>query len=346
MKYKALLFVLLSLLMTSCTEGFENMFNFEDGKVTGNDTPPAGALPSEEFTLGNAKDEQYAEDVIKVVAKETTSNFYSLELMADGYYLFYESRPSDSYRAVRTRTRADENGTLTNQDGSQYGKFEKVGDKEYLLSNGMTVNLKDATGTNQRIQFVDDIGRTSNVYVNTESPVNIGDGTKSLCRTWNLNSYEMWAYFNGFYIFRLKQSIVDGELSTYFKVLGEDMIEHEFEENDYIEDETKMPEKVVFSSSNTYICFYMDGTSLFSKWEWVDEEQGIFRYVHEEYEDMDAIGDGRVTVRFAGNQMRIYEDYTETDDEDYDYGDDYYDDDEEDEDEVRLVIVNTLTAAN
>ncbi len=331
--------------MTSCAEGLENMFNFEDGKITGNDAPPADALPSNKFTLGNLSEEPYLEDVIKVVAKETTSGFYSLELMADGHYLFYKSRPYNSYRSVRTRSVADGNGTVEYPDGSQYGRFEKLDDKEYRLSNGITVDLKEATGTNQRIQLVDDIGRTSNVYVNTESPVDIGNGTKSLCRTWNLNSIEMWAYFNGFYIFHLKQSIVDGELNTYAKILGEDMLDYEFEQDDYVEEETTMCEKVVFTSSKTYICFYMDGTSMLSNWEWVDEEQGIFRYVHDEYEDMNVIGDGRVTVRFAGNQMRIYEDYTETDSDDYYYEDDYYDDDE-DEDNTRFVIVNTLTAAN
>ncbi len=342
MKYRTFLFVILSLLMTSCTDRLENMF--EDGKITGNDAPPADALPSDKFTLGNPGEEPFAEDVIKVVAKETTDGFHSLELMADGHYLLYQSRPSNSYRSVRTRSSADENGMVEYPDGGQYGRFEKLDNKEYRLSNGITVDLKDATGTNQRIQLVDDIGRTSNVYVNTESPVDIGNGMKSLCRTWNLNSIEMWAYYNGLYIFHLKQSIVDGELNTYAKILGDDILD--FEQDDYVEEETTMCEKVVFTSSKTYICFYMDGTSMLSSWEWVDEEQGILRYIHDEYEDMDAIGDGRVTVRFAGNQMRIYEDYTETDGDDYYYEDDYYDDDEDDEDSIRLVIVNTLTAAN
>ncbi len=211
-----------------------------DNILIGNDAPPADALPSIEFTPNNLPSEPYAEDVIKVVATEATDEFYSLELMADGHYLLCKSQPSSSYKSVRTRAAADENGTVEYPDGSQYGKFEKLDDKEYRLSNGITVDLKEATGTNQRIQLVDNIGRTSNVYVNTEAPAYTGDGTKSLCRTWDLNSIEMWMYYNGFYLFHLKQSIVDGELNTYIKIAGEDMIDYEFEEDDYVEEETTM----------------------------------------------------------------------------------------------------------
>lgn len=68
-----------------------------------------------------------------------------------------------------------------------------------------------------------------------------------------------------------------------------------------------------------------------SLWQWTDEEQGTLHYEDVAgSDDYDDEWDGYVTIRFAGRQMRVYEDYTEVDEDGT----------------GRIVMVTTLTAAS
>ena len=157
----------------------------------------------------------------------------------------------------------------------------------------------------------------------------MGNDVKSLCRTWNTNSFELWAYWNGKYIAHGKQTYEDGKLTVSFKAIGDELLD--ITEEDYLGEESDFCHKVVFTTAGTYLCFYLNGDVEVSRWKWMDRSQGTLYYDHSTdgyYE-----GDGYVTVRFAGNQMRVYEDYSNTEDED-------------DDDLERLVIVNTFTAAD
>lgn len=335
--YQSLL-VAAALLMSACTTDPEEIFS-------GNDAPPAGATPSAEFTENNLSDEPYAEDAIRIVATDAYAPFYAIELMPDGHYLLNTYRPYNSYAAsvrvtaqadggfaiskrrkdktTRTGSFEDENGTVTLSNGAYYGEFTKLGDKQYRLSNGDEIDLTEATGSDQKVTYRGLDGRVSNVYVSTTEP--IGDfGTKSLCRTWNYNSFELWAYWNGHYIVHGKQTLTNGVVNTEFNVMGDDS----YEKDDYLDDDDEFCYKVIFTSAGTYICFYINGDVEVSRWRWTEMAQGTLYYNHSETDDFYE-GDGYVTVRFAGKQMRVYEDYT----------------DSEDGENERIVIVNTLTAA-
>ena len=74
-----LLFIALGIVMPACTDS--------DDEIGGNDTPPAGALPSAGFEPNNLPDEPYAEDAVLIVAEERYAPFHTLELMPDGSYL-------------------------------------------------------------------------------------------------------------------------------------------------------------------------------------------------------------------------------------------------------------------
>ncbi len=332
----------ISISLTAC-DGIDGTF--------GNDTPPSGALPSAEFNPNDLSDEPYAEDAIKVVV--TTDHnyapFYSLELMPDGHYLLSTNPPANTYYApvtvdkkgnnyflrkkqndevAGTRSLPDESGTTTFDDGSQYGLFEKIGSKQYALSNGMIFNLLNATSGHHGILYTNVDGTTSEVYVNISSPETT-EATTSLCRAWSFDSQEAWAYFNGTYAAHGKQVQVDGVVDTSFNAIGGDLLG--IEQSDLLPNDNEMCYKVIFTAYHTYLCFYLDGTWEKAQWEWTDETQGTLHYqdiLSNSY--YDASWDGYVTIRFAGNQMRVYEDYTE----------------EEDDFSVRTVIVSTLTAIN
>ena len=87
MKFKiiySILFVFSGVVMPACSDS--------DDEISGNDTPPAGALPSAEFEPNSLPDEPYAEDAIRIVAEEEYAPFYALELMPDGNYLLTTAR--------------------------------------------------------------------------------------------------------------------------------------------------------------------------------------------------------------------------------------------------------------
>ena len=341
-KYLLYLFTSLSMVMSACET---------DDEISGNDTPPEGALPSAEFIPNNLPDEPYAGDAIRIVAEnDDSAPFYSLELMPDGYYMLALSRPYNSYAAsvsvtvkadgsflirknsktgtARARSTTDENGTIGLGNGAEYGKFTKLGNKKYRLSNDVEVDLQDMSGPDKRISYKNYDGTVSNVYVNVSNPV-LDDATKSLCRTWDFNSLEMWAYWNGKYIAHGKQTVKNGVGETYFKAIGGDLLD--ITREDFLDEDYELCYKVVFTSAGTYICFYLDGTSDVALWNWTNEAQGTLHYedsmTNDNYDDE---WGGYVTVRFAGNQMRIYEDYTDT----------------EEGMTMRMVGVNTLTASN
>ncbi len=292
-----------------------------------------------------------------VVTTDGKAPFYSIELMPDGHYLLALEEPGNNYVKGRAYADTDANGNIylrkhrSNKAGRMkstaladdllqfgtytYGTFRKSGDKQYQLNNGITVDLKNATSSNGSITYTNSDGSVSSVNDNTKTP----DGTEqahSLCRSWEVYSFETWAFLNGQYVAHGKQTLnADRTVDTHFKATGGDFLGITLD--DLLNSENEFCYRVVFTPSNTYICLYLDGTAELATWEWTDKQQGTLKwtdweYGYNDYED-DGDGDGYVTVRFAGKQMRIYEDYTYdlSYDEDYNYS-------------TRIVAVNTLTA--
>lgn len=297
--------------------------------------PPEGALPSAEFIPNDLASEPFADDAILITTTDEGAPFYSLELLADGYYLLSMYRPYGvcdapvgavvdangnvsmlkSHRRRATRSTADENGTVSFSDGTEYGKFEKTGEKEYRLSNGVTVDLLNATNSDRSIVYRNVDGSVSRVYVNVSEPA-VGKGARSFCRTWRHDSSEVWAYLNGQYVAHGKQVVRDGNVETVFKSSIPGIVEDDFFEG-------PPSYKVIFSPSYTYITFFLDGQVDIAKWEWRDQGNGVLHY-------KDGDDEGDISVRFAGNQMRIYDDINDT----------------ENGLTRRTVGVRTLTAAN
>lgn len=344
MKYRILYSLLLlagSFLLPACTDS--------DDEAGGSDTPPAGALPAEEFTLNTLPAEPYAEDAIRIVAADPNAQFNSLELMGDGYYLLtfdpigYPASADEAglakgkralpngRTAIRTRGTRDENGTLTSlEDGLQYGRFTKLGNKKYGLNDGAEIDLQEATGSNGTVTYKSSDGRISTVYVHVFRPTE-NDATESICHTWEANEDELWLYLNGLYVAHGKQVFSNDMVhSSYKAVPGFDFTKDEFFDS-FANSDDEYCYKVVFTNNSengnggTYICFYLDGDWQVTCWNWKDESKGTLHW-YDPDDDPDK-EEGYVTVRFAGNQMRVYEDYSF----------------DEDGEGWRLVAVSTMT---
>lgn len=333
-----ILFAVSILTMSACTED-------ESGD---DDNLPAGSLPSAEFKPNNLPDEPYAEDAIRVEAQDEQAPFYAIELMPNGHYLL-STNPYNYASSVRVATKADgsfsiskkhnnrtvrarstraDDGSITFNSGESYGKFTKLGNKKYQLENGVEIDLTGITGSDKKITYKNYDGSVSNVYVKVSEPI-LDAATKSLCRTWNNNSFEIWGYWNNSCIAHGKQTLDNGKVHSDFKAIGGNLFD--FDREDFLDDDNEFCEKVIFTSMGTYICFYLNGSVGIARWQWVDKAQGTLHYEDskdDEYYDEEY--DGYVTIRFAGNQMRAYEDYVE----------------KSEGENFRTVAVNTLTAAN
>ena len=82
----------------------------------------------------------------------------------------------------------------------------------------------------------------------------------------------------------------------------------------------------VIPNWGTYICFYMNHTAEVAKWDWTDATSGTL-HCWDPYDPDNSDWEGYTTVRFKGKQMRVYEDYSGS----------------EDGFSFRMICVNTLT---
>lgn len=187
--------------------------------------------------------------------------------------------------------------------------------KKYRLSSGVEVDLQNATGSNGSIAYINHDGSVSTVYVNVSEPIS-GDATRSLCRTWNMNTFEIWGYINDKYVAHGKQVLKSGKVESSFSAIDGGKVDINgntivISEEDYVDDGSEFCYKMVITSFGTYICFFMNGESEVRSWKWKDKSLGTVYYNdYDEDEDYDRYFDYYFTIRFSGKQMRLYEDYT------------------------------------
>lgn len=334
-------------LIALASVGFTACESDENGEY-GDEKIPEGALPTTEFTPGNFEDEPYAEDAIKVEVQSTLEGnpeFSSIELFGDGHYLMSGARsnhaPQKTVKAKREAdgsvsifkkrgtkrmaTRANEDGTIIFDNGSySYGTYTREQKGVYRFNNGALLDLRKLQEGSSEVVYTNSDGSKSTVYVNynvDEKPLEM----RSICRSWRMNSFETWHYFNGAYIAHGKQWIENGVVShnvEFSSAAGK----WDYDKDDVLDEDSEFCKRVIFSSS-TYLCFYVDGTAEVSGWDWRDRSNGTLYYYDLFDQDNTEKWDGYVTVRFKGSQMRVYEDYS----------------DSEDGMSFRMIGVNTLT---
>lgn len=319
-------------LIALASVGFTACESDENGEY-GDEKIPEGALPTTEFTLGNFEDEPYAEDAIKVEVQSTSEGnpeFSSIELFGDGHYLMsganYNHAPQKTVKAKREAdgsvsffkkrgtkrmaTRANEDGTIIFDNGSySYGTFTREQKGVYRFDNGALLDLRKLQEGSSEVVYTNSDGSKSTVYVNynvDEKPLEM----RSICRSWRMNSFETWHYINGAYMAHGKQWITNGVVShnvEFSSAAGK----WDYDKDDVLDEDYEFCKRVIFSSS-TYLCFYVDGTAEVSGWDWRDRSNGTLYYYDLFDQDNTDKWDGYVTVRFKGSQMRVYEDYSES----------------------------------
>lgn len=316
---------------------------------------PSGATPTQEFTFGDCEDEAHAEDAMKLNVESwdgyTTQDFTSIEFFGDGHYLITTSlahlapertvsvaREADGSTAIfkkhatkHLKTRAtDNNGTMDIDNGKyQYGTYTRVNAHTYRLSDNSVIEfLDDVKEGNGQVTYTSRDGTQSNVHVNFATQDKSATPNRSLCRSWNCDSFEMWAYMNGAYMAHGKQWMENGRVHHNTK-LSPSAKKWGIEEDDFFDPDTEYCYRMIFSPSGTYVCFYMDGDVEVACWEWSNQNDGIMHYWDPYDHEAEDDWSGDVTVRFKGKQMRIYEDYSET----------------EEIMTIHTIVVNTLTAA-
>lgn len=316
---------------------------------------PSGATPTQEFTFGDCEDEAHAEDAMKLNVKSwdgyTTPDFTSIEFFGDGHYLITTplahlapertvsvAREADGSTAIfkkhatkHLKTRAtDNNGTMDIDNGKyQYGTYTRVNAHTYRLSDNSVIEfLDDVKEGNGQVTYTSRDGTKSNVHVNFATQDKSATPNRSLCRSWNCDSFEMWAYMNGSYMAHGKQWMENGRVHHNYK-FSPSAKKWGIEEDDFFDPDTEYCYRMIFSPSGTYVCFYMDGDVEVACWEWRDQSNGIMHYWDPYDHEAEDDWSGDVTVRFKGKQMRIYEDYSET----------------EEIMTIHTIVVNTLTAA-
>lgn len=316
---------------------------------------PNGAKPTQEFTFGDCEDEAHAEDAMKLNVESwdgyTTPDFTSIEFFGDGHYLITTplahlapertvsvAREADGSTAIfkkhatkHLKTRAtDNNGTMDIDNGKyQYGTYTRVNAHTYRLSDNSVIEfLDDVKEGNGQVTYTSRDGTQSNVHVNFATQDKSATPNRSLCRSWNCDSFEMWAYMNGAYMAHGKQWMENGRVHHNTK-LSPSAKKWGIEEDDFFDPDTEYCYRMIFSPSGTYVCFYMDGDVEVACWEWSNQNDGIMHYWDPYDHEAEDDWSGDVTVRFKGKQMRIYEDYSET----------------EEIMTIHTIVVNTLTAA-
>lgn len=304
-----------------------------------NDEPeikaPASATPTEEFTFGSCQDEQYVEDAIKINVipeNDTQAEFSSIELFGDGHYLITRNPNSNSsqrtvsvqretdgsttvfksHNTKRLATRAtDNNETISIDNGNyEYGSYTREQEGVYRFSDNSTLDIREMQeqGT---VTYTHRDGRKSKVYIQNEEANDMSKALSNLCRSWRHDSFEIWCYLNGAYIAHVKQWLADGRVSQKFSI-SPGAKKWGFEEDDFLEPASEYCYRIIFSKHGTYVCFYMNGEIEVERWRWLDSNYGTLHYWDPTEFDYD--DSGELTVRFKGNQMRVYENTSERED--------------------------------
>lgn len=281
---------------------------------------PENAKPSSKFTLGNFDDEKYANDAVKMDVKtwgngNVAPEFKSIELFADGHFLITTPKAKNSSKRARLNSRAtDFEGTFDIDNGAYiYGTFTCVKKGVYILSNKTKIEITDNVVTGYtKVTYTNSKGVNITIVVNINFNYKPEPVIRQICRSWRMDSQEVWLYTDKAYIGYGKQW-----MENFFKVNQEITVTPEgrqwgFDEDDILDDKGDYCRRVIFSPCGTFICFYQDGEVEVGRWEWKDKQNGILRCwepfdLDDDDDDDDDYMD--VTVRFDGKQMRMYCDY-------------------------------------
>ena len=206
------------------------------------------------------------------------------------------------------------NGTIEFDNGLYiYGTFTRKKEGVYELSNNTKIEIKknSLTGT-ATVTYTNSKNVTVTIVVTIDINHKPDNALRQLCRSWKMDSSEIWLYTDKAYIGYGKQWVDMLTVKQDITITPEGK-QWGFDNDDILDDKDDYCRRVIFSPCGTFICFYADGEVEVGRWEWKDERNGILRCwePHDLDDDDDDDDDDwmDMTIRFDGNQMRAYADY-------------------------------------
>lgn len=271
---------------------------------------PDKAKPSEKMTYSDIAAESHANHAVKYVINGQDSPYESVELFGNGTFLIAktgaESRPQLMHAVVRKageglKVSIPKPAQAKTKAGDEYyivGGYEMKAEGHYSLEDFGTLKIDDKSG-NVNLTFENTLGNRICTVFASESTAVSDKASENLCRTWNIESLEQWAYLGILKILDLKYV---GGKNPHYEGTGVSAM------NDELLKEMIDAAccSVTFSPYGTYCCTYNSGEVLYSTWMWANEKQGTLFYDWQEGENEE----GYVTARFKDNKCLLYEDYT------------------------------------
>lgn len=280
---------------------------------------PDSAKPSSKFTFGNFDDEKYANDAVKMDVTNwnngsTAPEFKSIELFADGHFLITKANAGNAPKSKRMATRAtDINGSDDFENALYiYGTFKLEKEGVYKLSNNTRIEIKKGSVVGYTtVTYTNSNGVDITITVNIDINHKPDNAVRQICRSWRMDSQEVWLYTDKAYIGYGKQWLEMLRVKQNITVTPEGR-QWGFDEDDILDDKGDYCRRVIFSPCGTFMCFYQDGEVEIGRWEWKDKQNGILRCwepfdLDDDDDDADDYMD--MTVRFDGKKMLMYNDY-------------------------------------
>jgi len=304
--------------------------------IMGGQKLPAGATPAEEFKPGNAAPEAQASHAALFTIDDAQCPYESVEFFGDGNFLlmprgYYYQLPPQQAPAKLTR-RADGSVAVqalnlrrspATRDGEptcQSGTYTVSPEGNYVLTytddNGTAQEAGLNLNENDTYQLTyPDGNRVSTVYCDKQpAPAQQSAATSNFCRTWKTLYWDFWL------VYKKKARLhvnYNAETELYSGDYDDDDYADDEEGFDFEdEDSGMMAYKVTFSPNGTYVCYFRNNNNPCTdyvdvrKWSWEDPAQGTIHW-NADNGDESGMSRGFATVRFAGDMMRIYEQYSD-----------------------------------
>lgn len=249
---------------------------------------PAEAKPSKTFTLALFAPETNADAVHRFTTSQSSAPFTSIEFFGDGYFLMSNDKTA--------RANVDE----------LYGKYAMDGNLHYTLDNGDAIDASGLNGAHGTISYTPKGGESISVSVTSDQPLT-SEASKTLCRTWRLNTSKYWLSVKGLMaIYRgysMENGVFKHEDNKVADFIGE------FYDGDLMTAD-RWPEQVTLSPFGTYYVRFASGKTLIQEWAWSNESKGTIRTKSDaQFSITDFLKSKDVTVRFVDNSLRLYTEY-------------------------------------
>ena len=191
----------------------------------------------------------------------------SVELTESGQYIIIKDGPKVYEVSRKGLLRVAPQVRAIEQENMISGEYSKVSNVEYALEGYGTlkVNVFADDGKFATITLFPINGGSVAMDVVAKEPVSTSDMTQLLCRTWYPETCEMKEWENDRLVWHGMLDFAKKEVIKYVTLDGE-----HFEGDEWLQ-------KVIFSKSGTYTCYYEDDFDMAS-WYWVDETTGQFGY--------------------------------------------------------------------